>query len=177
MVLAERENELLGRIAELEEALEDAIREALTCPLTGVFNRRGWEQALAREQSRCQRHGLDAVVVALDLDGFKRLNSDLGHHAADAVLCRCADVLRRAVREHDVVARPGGDEFAVLATATEAAMVGRVVRRLSDAIATADISATLGAAAFSEAGRLDAAWQTADRRMLARKTARGSQAP
>jgi hypothetical protein len=60
------------RIAALERALEDAERRAVTDPLTGVLNRRGWDEALAREEDRCRRHELDAAVFAIVLDGSSR---------------------------------------------------------------------------------------------------------
>lgn len=169
-----REAELLRRIAALEASLELAQREALTCPLTGILNRRGWEDALAREQGRCDRHGLDAVVVAMDLDGFKRINTAGGHHAGDIVLQRCAEALQAVIRGHDVVARCGGDEFTVLAVATSPAAVEPVVSRLEHALARIEVRASMGAAAMSQCGGLDDAWREADRQMMQLKSGRSA---
>ena len=174
MTGTEREQELLERIARLEEALEASQRDALTCPLTCALNRRGWEGALAREEGRCKRHGLDAVIVAMDLDGFKQVNAVGGHHAGDAVLCRCAEALQAATRGHDVVARCGGDEFSVLAVATTPAAAEPVMSRLATALAAVDIRASMGGATFSECGNLVDAWRAADRKMMQRKSSRAT---
>ena len=169
MLSIDRERKLLARVAELERELARREREALTDELTGCLNRRGWEHALDAEQGRCERHGLDAAVAAIDLDDFKELNDTGGHHAGDAMLRRCADVLRATVRGHDCVARPGGDEFAVLAAQIAPTAAEAVGSHLDDALAAAGIRASVGAAALAEAGSLHEAWRVADERMLARK--------
>src|SRR5437773_2098101 len=99
------EDGLQRRIAELEDALARAEREAVTDGLTGCVNRRGWDRLLAAEEARCARHGLDAVVMVVDLDDFKAVNDASGHAAGDELLQRCARALRDAVRVHDTVAR------------------------------------------------------------------------
>jgi diguanylate cyclase (GGDEF)-like protein len=96
-----------ARIAELEAL-------ALTDPLTGLMNRRGFEEALRAALDLSRRHGEPGVLIYLDLDGFKEINDRYGHAVGDRVLQHVADSLRDAVRASDVVARLGGDEFAVL---------------------------------------------------------------
>lgn len=96
-----------ARIAELEAL-------AQTDSLTGLTNRRGFEQALDNALDMCRRHDETGVVVYLDLDGFKLINDRLGHAAGDQVLRHVAEILRAGVRVSDVVARLGGDEFATL---------------------------------------------------------------
>ena len=100
--------------AEAAEAL--AERDVLTPAL----NRRGFVRELSRAMAFCRRHGTDAVLLYLDLDGFKRINDRLGHQAGDQALIACAEILNRNLRESDVVGRLGGDEFAVLLLGTDA---------------------------------------------------------
>lgn len=83
-------------------------------PLTGVWNRRRFEDDLAQQLARCRRYEERAALLVLDLDGFKQLNDTLGHLAGDEVLCALADGLSQRLRASDSVARIGGDEFALL---------------------------------------------------------------
>ena len=99
-----------GRIA-AETALKDlALRDALT----GLPNRRALDEALASAIARNERSGKTLALLFLDLDGFKAVNDTLGHDAGDAVLQAVATRLESAVRRSDIVARFGGDEFAVV---------------------------------------------------------------
>jgi diguanylate cyclase (GGDEF)-like protein len=82
--------------------------------LTDLPNRRAFERELARSLAYVKRHGTNAALLYLDLDTFKSVNDREGHAAGDAVLKAIASVLRRHVRASDVVARIGGDEFALL---------------------------------------------------------------
>jgi diguanylate cyclase (GGDEF)-like protein len=86
----------------------------LTDSLTGCLNRRGFDQALAREMARSSRTGGEIALLAIDLDHFKRLNDRLGHLAGDAILRDLGALLRHAVRAGDVVARTGGEEFTLI---------------------------------------------------------------
>jgi len=82
--------------------------------LTGLFNRRRFEQELDREIIRGRRYGGRGAVLALDLDGFKFVNDSLGHAAGDELVSSLAATMRRTLRDSDIVARTGGDEFAVI---------------------------------------------------------------
>ena len=83
-------------------------------PLTGLFNRRRFEEELQRQLSLVSRYGPAGALLVLDLDHFKSVNDTLGHHAGDRLIVSVAEMLRRRLRETDVLARLGGDEFAVL---------------------------------------------------------------
>jgi diguanylate cyclase (GGDEF)-like protein/PAS domain S-box-containing protein len=83
-------------------------------PLTGLWNRRRFEEDLARQVARCRRYGETAALVVFDLDGFKQVNDTLGHLAGDEVLRTLADGLSQRLRAVDCAARMGGDEFAAL---------------------------------------------------------------
>jgi len=82
--------------------------------LTGLFNRRRFEEELERELAAAGRYGGGGAVIALDLDHFKYINDSLGHTVGDELIARASSLLRERLRETDVVARLGGDEFAVI---------------------------------------------------------------
>ena len=82
--------------------------------LTGLANRRGFEQSLKQTMALARRHKEGGVLCFFDLDEFKQVNDTDGHSAGDAVLRRMGELLRANVRATDVVARLGGDEFAAL---------------------------------------------------------------
>lgn len=99
----------------LEAAYHDEIYRLTTLDgLTQVFNRRYFEEALDREMSRCHRYGRSLSLVLLDLDLFKKVNDCFGHLAGDAVLKGVAGTIRARVRREDVLARFGGEEFAII---------------------------------------------------------------
>jgi GGDEF domain-containing protein len=89
---------------------------ALIDPLTGLFNRRGWSMLVERETARAAREKTALTIFYMDVDDFKAINDEEGHAAGDAMLVRIASDIRTVARAHDVVARFGGDEFAVLAS-------------------------------------------------------------
>lgn len=102
--------------------------------LTGLLNRRGFEEELDRRLAHARRYGRSGAVLVLDLDGFKAVNDTHGHQAGDAVLRAVAGVLRERLRETDVVARLGGDEFAAVLPESDADGAGTVVASLGAAI-------------------------------------------
>jgi len=108
-------------------------REARTDPLTGLGNRVAWDETLALEQARRDRHRRPVVMLAVDLDGLKGTNDSLGHAAGDELLVAAAGALRDAVRAGDVVTRVGGDEFAALLADADPAAAEAVRNRVMDA--------------------------------------------
>ncbi|HZU61580.1 MAG TPA: EAL domain-containing protein [Solirubrobacteraceae bacterium] len=82
--------------------------------LTGLFNRRRFDEELKREFARAGRYHSPGAVISIDLDNFKAINDSAGHAAGDVVLVAVAQAMRERFRETDVIARMGGDEFAVL---------------------------------------------------------------
>lgn len=101
-----------------------------TDPLTGLLNRRGFEEELGRTLALAKRHGETGVLVYLDLDRFKAINDIHGHAAGDAVLRRVGHTLAGAVRRADAVARLGGDEFAIVLKRAEHEGGGRRARSI-----------------------------------------------
>lgn len=107
------------RLAEQHRRIAELERLAVTDGLTGLLNRRGFEDALGRTLAAALRHNERGVLIYIDLDGFKPVNDRFGHAAGDAVLQRLAGLLSDGTRASDVAARLGGDEFAVLLTRTD----------------------------------------------------------
>jgi diguanylate cyclase (GGDEF)-like protein len=130
-------------------------------PLTGLFNRRRFEEELEVRLSEADRYGTKGLIVLIDLDKFKSVNDTYGHPCGDAMLRAVGDTLRRVTRESDVVARLGGDEFAVLlphAGLSHGLLCAEKIRsRLAEQEvdiqgASIAIEASVGVAAFPENG-------------------------
>jgi diguanylate cyclase (GGDEF)-like protein len=101
--------------------------------LTGVPNRRSWDEALARELARARRSGAPVVAGLLDLDFFKKFNDAYGHQAGDLLLKEAAAAWRAELREPDVLARYGGEEFGVVIVGLSADEALAIVSRLRPA--------------------------------------------
>ncbi|MBI5106891.1 MAG: EAL domain-containing protein [Solirubrobacterales bacterium] len=102
--------------------------------LTGLWNRRRFEQELAGQIARCRRYDERAALVVLDLDHFKDVNDLLGHAAGDELLRRIGQALREVLRESDAAARLGGDEFAVLLSHLPPDRLAETSQKLLDAV-------------------------------------------
>ena len=119
----------------------DALRAlTLTDPLTGVANRRAFDERLEAEWRRCARAGLPVALILADVDHFKAYNDHYGHQAGDACLVQVAAALRRgAGRTHDLVTRYGGEEFAILLPQLDALGAEGVAHRLQAELAQLDL--------------------------------------
>jgi diguanylate cyclase (GGDEF)-like protein len=96
------------------ERIEALERLAHTDELTGLYNRRGFENRMRLALAEARRRDEHGVLVYIDLDGFKPINDNFGHAAGDEVLRHMAAMLAASIRDTDAVARLGGDEFAML---------------------------------------------------------------
>ena len=105
---------LRAHAADLERRAVAAEAAADHDVLTPALNRRGFVAAMNRTMAFCTRYSTPAVLLYVDLDGFKGVNDNLGHAAGDAALVRVAELLLANVRESDAVGRLGGDEFGLL---------------------------------------------------------------
>ena len=97
-----------------EELLAAASAEARIDELTGLLNRRGFDERAPAEIARAERDDASIAAVTFDIDYFKRINDEWGHDAGDRVLVRLGEVFRKESRETDITARMGGEEFTVL---------------------------------------------------------------
>lgn len=144
-----------ARLAALVGVLADSAR---TDALTGLKNRRAFEETLAVELERAARTGEALALVMGDLDHFKAINDDFGHPVGDEVLRRTAQAISGAVRRVDVPFRIGGEEFAVIVPATDAASAHLLAERVRTAImeefagGPQQVTMSLGVAAYPEHG-------------------------
>ncbi|HMC93354.1 MAG TPA: GGDEF domain-containing protein [Polyangia bacterium] len=178
LVRLSRQNATLRReVARLAVFRAMAYRD----PLTGLWNRRFFEERLREELSRSQRAGVGRrfSVMIVDIDDFKQVNDRDGHAAGDAVLKEVGEFLIAHLRTHDVACRTGGDEFGILLPDLSAEDSGHLVERLRAARAAANagrqmpILLSLGTASWPEAGdSIDALLGHADQAMYADKRRR-----
>jgi diguanylate cyclase (GGDEF)-like protein len=140
------------------ERMRELEREADQDPLTGLKNRRRFEEDLKMAVARGRREGTTGAVLMLDLDHFKQVNDTHGHPAGDQLIREVADVLRERSRESDVLARLGGDEFAVVlprCSLAEAHVVGEAIATAIRAHQPAEegvepLTASVGVAMFGD---------------------------
>ena len=121
-------------IIRLQRELDETSELVRHDPLTGVLNRKGLDEAIAREISMMQRRGSPLCVVLLDIDNFKQLNDTFGHRTGDEALQHLAQVIRDDLRPIDSVGRYGGEEFIVLLPDTTEEKGIEIVTRLQRAL-------------------------------------------
>jgi diguanylate cyclase (GGDEF)-like protein len=171
------------RDATVRERVEAELRDrALHDPLTGLPNRALLEDRLKSAIAVAQRQFTALSVLLLDLDGFKRINDEWGHHAGDLVLVEIASRLRDALRESDTAARLGGDEFVLVLPATPLVGALETARALVQLIAqpieidghARTVGASIGIAVSPDQGRdAESMLAAADRAMYEAKHAGG----
>ncbi|HZF45859.1 MAG TPA: sensor domain-containing diguanylate cyclase, partial [Sphingomonadaceae bacterium] len=175
--VAEEFNDMIGRIHESEEALS---RLAHHDALTGLGNRRAFDEAFREVQDRKRRHGEQAALLAIDIDHFKRINDQYGHGAGDQVLRSIAGTMPRHVRPMDKVFRIGGEEFVAILPGASSDQAREIANRLREAIASApipieegaiDVSVSIGVATTAEAREQGELMELADRALYEAKTA------
>ncbi|MDP2267947.1 MAG: GGDEF domain-containing protein [Deltaproteobacteria bacterium] len=125
---------------------------SMTDALTGLYNRRGF-MALAEQQlKQVERSKNGFLLLLADLDHLKEINDHLGHKIGDEAIVEAADVFREAFRKMDIIARMGGDEFAVLAPDAPREYAGVVEKRLHDQLAVHNARANRDFAIYLSAG-------------------------
>jgi len=173
---------LQAREADLQRALQDLERQAITDPLTGLHNRRFLYDALPRELARARRTGAPIAVLMIDIDNFKRVNDVHGHTAGDRVLQEVARAIKTTIRGSDLSCRYGGEEIVVVladsppeGTRVRAEAIRAAVEALRiDSAGEQPIGVTisLGVAIFPGSGNdADATLRLADEAMYAAKRA------
>jgi diguanylate cyclase (GGDEF)-like protein/PAS domain S-box-containing protein len=175
---------ITGRVKAEEQAREELVRLSHSDALTGLSSRREFFRRLEHETKRLQRTDGDLSVLLIDIDHFKKVNDTYGHDIGDAVLADIARIIRMAVRETDVPARVGGEEFAVILTDTPSSgaywVADRICKRIAEHSFFADAmrkvplrcTVSIGIAAKDLDGMHDAAgyYREADTRLGLAKT-------
>jgi diguanylate cyclase (GGDEF)-like protein len=113
-----------------------------TDPLSGCLNRRGFEQQFRRELSRAARTQTELALIVLDLDHFKQINDTYGHLTGDQVITEAGELLRANARAGDIVARTGGEEFAILAPGSGLAGAQHLALRVGEAFRRREFGGT-----------------------------------
>jgi diguanylate cyclase (GGDEF)-like protein len=171
---------LRGKVAQLQERVEQLDLLAHEDSLVGLPNRRGFMRALERLIDRVSRYQEKAALLFVDLDGLKVINDTFGHQAGDEALMQVAKLLVGGVRKSDIVARIGGDEFAILLVHSDEESAHETATRLVDLIADSDfthcgetmpLSVAIGAAAINGDDTAESVIARADQEMYRRKAA------
>lgn len=165
--------EEMHKVGVLNERLSEL---AHTDALTGLYNRRAYDQHLAREWRRVQRNGAPLSVLLVDADHFKAVNDQHGHAMGDQVLQVLASVLQEGARDIDVAARVGGEEFAVLLADTDATSAAGVAERIRSQIAQAEampvaaVTVSIGVATLQAQEQPDSLQHRADQALYMAKS-------
>ncbi|CAA6603424.1 GGDEF domain protein (fragment) [Rhodospirillaceae bacterium LM-1] len=179
-------------MAKLQHSHEELSRLSITDPLTGLKNRRHFEELFAEELVRAERYRHPVALIMIDLDGFKAVNDTWGHAVGDEMLRRVAQIMSSHVRTVDIVTRLGGDEFAVLVPETGRDGAANLAAKLSELISAeriemdggkfASVGASAGIATYPEDGACqeevkkcadDAMYEEKKLRKAKRQTMRG----
>jgi len=172
-VIGRRDDALAERNDALATLSRQLRAQSVTDALTGLPNRRAFDERLSLEMAGARRYARPLAMVMLDLDRFKEVNDRLGHAAGDQVLRAVAAVLDRERRASDLVARHGGEEFAAILphTGARAAVVWAERVRRAIAASGAPVTASLGVSAVEGAadGPVEGLAEAADRALYAAK--------
>ena len=168
------------RVRELEHELTQVSALVQKDPLTQAMNRRGLEEAFRIETARATRYESPLALAMLDLDDFKKLNDSLGHIAGDRALVHLAQIMKATLRPTDLLARLGGEEFAVLFPATEIVEAAQATERLQKELArssftfegkSAPLAFSAGVASWRDAEGLEEFLRRADAALYEAKRA------
>jgi diguanylate cyclase (GGDEF)-like protein len=171
---------LRGEVARLEGRVEELDRLANMDPLVPVANRRGLITTLDRYIARHERHGTPAALLFVDVDGLKALNDAFGHAAGDAALIHLTEMMVASVRQNDMVARIGGDEFAILLDHADEKSAREAAARLADHVAGCEfcfegrclpLSIAIGFTVIEDGDSPEAVLDRADEAMYVQKDA------
>jgi diguanylate cyclase (GGDEF)-like protein len=168
--------------AEREQLIAQLRQASDTDFLTGLLNRRAFSEQAGRLIAQARRHGWPVALIVFDMDHFKRINDEHGHPAGDAVLCAAAEIARGQVRQGELLARQGGEEFILLAVGCRPDEARQLAERLRLALATQPVQLPDGTplqitASFSLAWvearqpvELDELYRNADRALYGAKS-------
>jgi diguanylate cyclase (GGDEF)-like protein len=138
------QKELTRKNAELEALNVEIQRLAETDALTGLLNRRGFFFAAERDFLRARRYGQVFAIIMIDIDHFKAINDRWGHRVGDQALAGLAAILKKTVRDSDLLARYGGEEFILIAVNDDASQAEPATERIRKAVEAAEIPSDAG---------------------------------
>ncbi|MCP3889231.1 MAG: sensor domain-containing diguanylate cyclase [Desulfobulbaceae bacterium] len=140
--------------------------------MTGLLNRRGWNECIKDEEAWGRRYGYQSCVVIVDLDGLKKINDNHGHKAGDELIRSAAHCLRKTIRDVDKLARIGGDEFAILGVEYKGEDVDVLLKRIEIALSEKGVKASWGAAMSKTGSGIEDTIAEADQVMYKMKEGR-----
>ncbi len=167
--------------SDLHERAEALKEISITDPMTGLLNRRYFQERLTEEIERTRRHALPVCLMMIDIDDFKKINDKYGHLIGDEVLKEVAQIIRNTIRTIDVASRFGGEEFTVILPHTTKEDAGRIATRLCELISKgsalqkkingmANLTVSIGLASFPEdAETINALIDSADKALYKAK--------
>jgi diguanylate cyclase (GGDEF)-like protein len=178
--LIEEISSLRGKVARLQERVEQLDQLAHQDSLINLPNRRGFMRELERLIARVDRYGISAAMLFVDVDGLKMINDTLGHRAGDEALIQVAALLAKGVRHSDVVARIGGDEFGILLESSDETDSHETAARLIQQISACEVlhdgealplGVAIGVGMIDALDTAEAVMERADEAMYRRKAA------
>lgn len=140
------------QMLEMRDLLTHSQTQALTDGLTGIWNRRGFDQIIEKTIEHAQREEKTFSLIMADVDGLKQYNDSYGHLAADDALRLIAQTIAAQLRSVDSVARFGGDEFVIVCPGLEKKGIDMLTIRLNTALKTTPLTASFGAATYPSDG-------------------------
>lgn len=135
---------VVGSSKALSRTLLELEYYAVHDPLTGLYNRRQFNDILEYEVGRCERHAHEFTVLMLDLDNFKDINDSFGHPTGDSALRVISEILRQHTRKGDLCARVGGDEFAIILVETGAESGNIIADAIGKTLRETELRSTQG---------------------------------
>jgi diguanylate cyclase (GGDEF)-like protein len=164
--------DMIGSALARAELLEKLHRLALTDELTGLANRRSWNDHLEHALARARRSGAPLSLVVLDLNGFKQVNDEQGHAAGDRLLRTVSACWSSVLRDSDILGRIGGDEFAVILDQADASVAARIAERLAASLPAGAVTAASGTATWNRREDAEGLLSRADSAMYEQKEER-----
>jgi diguanylate cyclase (GGDEF)-like protein len=151
----------------LQKLAQDLRFQAITDPLTGLFNRWKFDDSLIGEMARARRYGTPLSLVLYDVDHFKQVNDIYGHKAGDDVLVRLSQVVSEGIRKSDLLARWGGEEFVILAPGSAGPQTYQAALKLAKGIAqvrfdVGKVTCSFGVAEYVEGDTAESLMARAD---------------
>lgn len=178
-------NDTRNEVEKLRLELETARREAITDTLTGLSNRRAFESAITKLTDYSREHQTPLSILIIDIDFFKKINDEHGHLVGDKVLRSLANLLSANIKGKDLVARIGGEEFAILLSDTELENAKKVAealrilvektnfKRIDNGRALGRISISIGVTSYRMGEFYESFWGRADQALyLAKQSGR-----